>query len=364
MATSIGCKESSKQEKTTTLRLNQIQALGSHNSYKQKIEPALLELISQESQELAQSLEYGHLSLTEQLETYKLRNLELDVVHDPEGGRYAQPLGMTLLQQQGIEVMPYDIEKKIAVKGFKTIHIPDIDFRSNCLLFTDCLKEIKNWSDAHPNHLPICITMNAKSDTPDKPGFVELLPFTEPVLNALENEILSVFPKEHIIKPDDVRGEFETLEKAVLASNWPILDEVRGKIMLVLDEGGEKKDAYIKNHPSLRGRLMFIPASPGEPEAAFMIMNYPERDRDTIKALVKKGYMVRTRADEATIEARKGNYNRFIAALNSGAHFISTDYYVADSLFASEYKIELPTKTIARCNPVTTDMHCNAVDLE
>ncbi|MDO5979011.1 phosphatidylinositol-specific phospholipase C1-like protein [Flavivirga spongiicola] len=358
------CKQVAKKEVKAPLRINNIQVIGSHNSFKQKIEPALLKLIEQETSQSFEGLQYGHLSFTEQLENYNLRNLEIDIVYDPKGGRYAKPLGLELLKQKGIATQPYDKHKKLEKPGFKAIHVPDIDFRSNCLRFIDCLQEIKDWSDSHPEHVPICITSNAKSDNIDKPGFTKLLPFTTEAFNALDSEILSVFPKDRIIKPDDVRGNYNTLEEAVRSHNWPKLEDARGKVMFVLDEGGEKMEAYLKGHPSLKGRVMFVAAPPGTPQAAFIIRNYPIRDQDTIKALVKAGYMVRTRADEDTKEARKGDYTRFKAALSSGAQFISTDYYEEDKSLGTDYKIKMPNGVIARYNPVLNQEQCAGETLE
>jgi hypothetical protein len=44
------------------------------------------------------------------------------------------------------------------------MHIVDFDVRSSCNLFTDCLAELRRWSDAHPDHEPIFILLEAKSD--------------------------------------------------------------------------------------------------------------------------------------------------------------------------------------------------------
>jgi hypothetical protein len=52
--------------------------------------------------------------------------------------------------------------------------------------------------------------------------------------------------------------------------------------------------------------------------------------------------MVPTRADADTIEARKGDYGRWEAALQSGAQVISTDYYEADPQLGTGYKVQLP----------------------
>ena len=82
-------------------RMNQTQVLGSHNSYKQAINPSLLELLRKDDPGRYASLEYEHPPLRKQLDL-GLRKLELDVVHDPEGGRYARPLGLEMVRQAGL----------------------------------------------------------------------------------------------------------------------------------------------------------------------------------------------------------------------------------------------------------------------
>src|SRR4028118_738112 len=76
-------------------RINQIQVLGTHNSYKQAIDPSLLQILRSTRGERMQTLEYSHRTVPEQLDA-GLRSLEIDVLHDPEGGRYAQPRGIEM----------------------------------------------------------------------------------------------------------------------------------------------------------------------------------------------------------------------------------------------------------------------------
>ena len=52
-----------------------------------------------------------------------------------------------------------------------------------------------------------------------------------------------------------------------------------------------------------------------------------------------------------TKEARAGDTTRFEAALDSGAHFISTDYYLPGNKFGTNYRVQLPTQTSVRFNP-------------
>jgi hypothetical protein len=221
------------QEKDLSVKINQIQVIGSHNSYKQAIEPALMQLLMATDSARFLPLDYSHISLREQLDL-GLRKLEIDLVHDPQGGRFAKPLGIELLKQKGQLVASYDEAGKMQQPGFKVLHVQDLDFRSHCLTLTDCLQEVKNWSDAHKNHLPIAISFNAKTDIIDRPGFTRPLPFTAATFDSLDLAILSVFSKEHIITPDKVRGNFATLEQAIQAHHWPSVDEARGKVIFVL----------------------------------------------------------------------------------------------------------------------------------
>ncbi|WP_419834325.1 Ca2+-dependent phosphoinositide-specific phospholipase C [Endozoicomonas atrinae] len=188
-------------------------------------------------------------------------------------------------------------------------------------------------------------------------GFVEPLPFTTEALNQIDIEIRSVFPESQLITPDVVRGDYETLNAAVLAREWPLLSEVTGKIMFAFDNAGSKRDAYISGHPSLTRRVMFTDSEPGSPEAALLKFNDPESSFDQIQNFVAQGYMVRTRADSDTVEARTNNTTRSEEALRSGAHFISTDYPVPDLRF-SDYKVSIPGGYITRCNPVSAPNNC------
>src|SRR3954466_2433196 len=66
------------------LKMNQIQVVGSHNSYKQAIAPAEMANLKARNPKAAETLDYSHGPLTEQLND-GARQLELDFVYDPEG---------------------------------------------------------------------------------------------------------------------------------------------------------------------------------------------------------------------------------------------------------------------------------------
>ncbi len=332
--------QSCKTNTQKKIQLNEIQIIGTHNSYKQKIQPELLQLIAESDSIAAKTLEYKHKTLTQQLDS-GVRALEIDIAYDPIGSRFAKPFGNQVLMNKGITPWPYDTMGVMGHPGYKILHVPDLDFRSSCFTLTNALKEIKAWSDKHQTHVPIIITFNIETSAIKKEGFTSLLPFTKTAADSLDQEILSVFNTEDIITPNDIKGKFETLNKAVLSHNWPTLDKVRGKIMLVLDETEAKQDVYLQ-HTGIQNRVLFVNALPGKPASAFVILNHPVEFKDSIKALVKMGYMVRTRADADTWEARKFDYSHLVSSLTSGAQVISTDYYFKDEEIGTDFQVRFP----------------------
>jgi hypothetical protein len=135
-------------------------------------------------------------------------------------------------------------------------------------------------------------------------------------------------------------------------------------VIFALDNGGEIRDLYVDGHPSLEGRVLFTDSSPGQPEAAFMKRNNPVSGFEEIQDLVQRGYIVRTRADADTLEARFGVTGRRDAALESGAQFVSTDYPVPDPDFGTGYFVEIPDGAPARCNPLNAPPGCRNFALE
>src|SRR5687768_17106621 len=76
------------------VRLNEIQLLGTHNSYHIAPEPPVLAFLGAR----ARDIEYTHRLLEEQLSRQGIRKFELDVFADPEGGRYAKPSVLKVIE--------------------------------------------------------------------------------------------------------------------------------------------------------------------------------------------------------------------------------------------------------------------------
>ena len=260
------------------MALNQVQVIGSHNSYHIQPDPLLIDLYLL-FDETAIQLEYTHRPLDEQFEHLGIRQIELDVYADPEGGLYAAPFGFQLLQKDFTARIP-DLE----APGIKVLHVQELDYDTTCQFLVECLTVVKVWSNASPGHLPIMILIEAKDDLVDPLdlGFTIPIEFGPAEFDELDAEIRSVFPPEQIITPDDVRRGAPTLEKAVQTRGWPTLSEARGRILFALDNGGAKREAYLEGHPSLTGRVLFTNSTPGQADAAFVKVNEPLSDPERI----------------------------------------------------------------------------------
>ena len=114
---------------------------------------------------------------------------------------------------------------------------------------------------------------------------------------------------------------------------------------------------YLAGHASLQGRVIFTNAEPGQPDCAFTEEN--DGTQEVIAALVRKGYLVRTRTDADTQQARTGDTTRRDIALASGAQMLSTDYPASEPSQWSSYSVSLPGGGVARCNPVNATAGCS-----
>lgn len=371
--TSLVTNANAQSKLSNDIRINQIQVLGTHNSYALPVDDKLLEYVSEvvagfkskmfESMDkkalelfneyhpnqvsFKESLTYDHPSFQEQLEA-GLRSLELDVYYDTTGNRFLKPRGYDYLTKQGLDNLAGHNTQDLDKPGFKVLHIPDVDFRSKYPTLKLALQEVKKWSNNNKSHVPIFILIEAKdSNFPIFDNPTAVLKYDAKAFDLLDKEIIDVIGRENIITPDDVKGNYSTLKQAVLNHNWPLLSQSRGKFVFLLLPStagiNQGSNPYVENRPNLENRVMFVQSTPNDSYGAFLLLDNAIVRQEQIKEYVKQGYLVRTRADIDAYEAKINDKTRAKAAFSSGAQVISTDYFSKKyNPFNNDYFVELP----------------------
>lgn len=351
------------QGSVSELRLNELQYVGTHNSYHIAPGEAIAILMKAadfkastqwDADALIIAHDYTHLSLTAQLRL-GIRQFELDVFSDQNGGLFSEPGLLRMIQATPWNLpLNFNHHGDLDKPGFKVLHHPDFDFRSTNYLFTGCLHEIKAWSERNPGHFPIIIHVEPKAGKRNAVGDVyepaEIEPFRRSTWLALEAEIRSVFSEEQIVTPDDVRGKHSNLRKAITTEGWPKLKELKGKVLFLLMTKKEMTNSYMQFGKKLEGRVFFTSLKPDHPSASWF--RVPDPDYRGIPSFLGQGFLVSTMADQHTIHARTNDVSRRQAAFDVGAQFILTDYPVPDRRF-SDYEVNFGDKGYVRPNPVT-----------
>ncbi len=322
--------------------LNQISILASHNSYKKLPNPKVIKFLKRYKKRLGaendpEQIDYGHDPLEVQLDSFNIRGFELDVNYDPNGGLYSKRAVNGFVCGLKRKNKHPDLKKP----GFKLLHIADVDYETHYYTLREALKSLKNWSINHPNHEPLFVNIEAKGFHPGNAskflrfvGFRQALPFDQKAYEALDQEILQEIPRNMLFSPSDLKGKYYSIKERIDAIGWPALSECRGKIFFILE--GNNQEIY---NPDGLDRPMFVYSKPGGEHTAFVVRNEPIGKEAEIRDLTAR-YIVRTRSDAGTLEARDNNYTRLEAAKRSGAQIISTDYYRADKRI-STFRVKL-----------------------
>jgi len=321
------------------LKLNEVQLIGTHNSYHIRPDAVAKRVIASTAAREADAIEYSHRPLLEQLDALSMRHFELDLYIDPDGTRYHSPSMWKLAKQLSSDIPDWPHESAMKQPGVKILHSPDFDYRSTVATFREALELFRDWSNQHPRHVPIFLLLELKSDSFSP--WTKPLPWKEIDIEQLEKEILAVIPRDKLLAPDDLRGNEATLREAVRNKGWPTLESQRGKFVFLLDNEGAERNILLGKSETLAGRLLFASVSADHPAAAWMKRNDPVSQFEEIQKLVKQGFLVRTRADADTVQARSKDQSRSQKAIESGAQLISTDFPEPDSRF-SDYHVILP----------------------
>lgn len=293
------------------LRINHIQALGTHNSYHLQPEVDIL------------PWRYSHLPLDEQLELQGVRQFELDIFENEDG-------------------------------TLEVYHLAFVDARSTCPDLANCLNVMKAWSDQNLGHHPVLVLLEVK----------RYRGTAAETVSKIEDILQATWTVQRLLTPALIQRGYDSILEGLSIEGWPTLGDVRGRLMVVLHAGGALREAYLAASGGTEARLMF-PDAYGDINAsyaAYHSMNNPIGSQAAIQAIVRAGHLVRTRSDADGEESDAQDYARANAALESGAHFISTDFPMPAT--EVRYGFVIPGGAPSRCNPLTAPEVCSSAVIE
>jgi len=282
--------------------------LGTHNSYHIKPDLGVMEALKALGLgDLAKELDYTHPTLADQFAS-GMTSFEIDVLADPDGSRYVAPgvmsltgatLGMPAPLKGPLQSEPNGFDAAMATKGFKVLHIQDIDVQSRCYTLAECLTQLL----ALPRATTTYVMLEIKVDTPAFPAGAPITPtpslaMTDALWTALEAEVaagaLASPPIKFLIDNKDNSAAYIAKGGKVLVPN------IEG--MSALPSGYSNTEVYAKcNDVTDAGNCAL---------------------GKTVAQLVADDILVRSRADSFPT----WNETRAKATLASGAQIIHTDY--------------------------------------
>ncbi len=249
-----------------------------------------------------------------------IQNLVLGIAKPGEPAKlaYSHP---TLWEQFDEGVRSIELDLRVHRDGkLRLTHVPMLANGSTAPKFDLTLDEIKQWSDAHPGHLPIIVLIEFKDD----------YNFLDPRLAGWSTENLALVDEaltdrlgETLLMPSDL-------------TSWPTVEQTRDTVIAVMHPNSEV-EAFYEQRPAV-DRAMLVgqsdAASADGSGAQFVVHNEP--DVEAIQELVAAGVLVRTRADAdlATDPAERD------AALESGAQIISTDFWAPHAQESTGYVVD------------------------
>lgn len=285
-----------------TTKLNEMQMLATHNSYKKTGVPlGRLFVGLGDSFDEARALKYGYHQLTEQFES-------------------------------GIRSMEFDL--RLRKDQFMLTHVPLVDNSSVAPNFSLALEEIKLFSEHNPDHIPIIILLEIKSDWMILDHALQTIE-TEDLekLNTLLVDQLG----NHLFQPNEMIQTGLTLKETIQTTGWPSVTSLLGKVVFVLHPGSFT-DMYYQMDTTLQTLPMFIGIDSNNTTkdyASFVVHNDP--DIDAIKALVDDNFIVRTRIDSNLVFEDQ----RYQDAISSGAQILTSDFTIGRSDLKTDEMIYL-----------------------
>lgn len=291
------------------LKLNEIQYLATHNSYKGMSTPLGRFFVGLgDSFQEARALKYSYKTLTEQLKS-GIRSMELDV-------RYRK-------------------------QTFILNHVPLVDNSSVAPNLALALEEINLYMTYNPNHMPIILIFEMKDDWM----------MLDPMLKPMDNDVLVQFNDliknvfgDKLYSPNDLRIDNLSINDTIKTHGWPEISSLLGKIICVMHPSSINQ-TYRGIDFSSSKQALFSGSYKDDIEhddTSFIIHN--DIDVASIESLVQMGYIVRTRMDESLIYKDEQR----LLAISSGAHILSSDFTIGRKDLSSSLIIDLNGFTMIR----------------
>ena len=153
---------------------------------------------------------------------------------------------------RAIELDVHELEDVAGIRQFPVKHgARDPDTWNNCRkgrggYLRDCLNDVRDFSDAHPRHLPITLQIDLKREW--------ITGWGDDQLDELHRQIAEVLGAR-LYRPEDLRAwtGHDSLRVGVAMSGWPSLRELAGRVIVLIMGGpfGDKNDTqerYVRRH--------------------------------------------------------------------------------------------------------------------
>ncbi len=272
-------------------KINEVQYLATHNSYKTGLVPATKFLYHGPLFAImGDKYDYYFDTFTEQL-NQGIRSFELD---------------------------PNYVKKDDGTYTVECVHSSLLEACSTAVDFQLALTEFKLWMDYNPSHMPLIILLEPKGEDSYVADAFKL--YDQMISDTFGDKLIT--PKDFL---GDTYADFDAFRKD---NAYPTIGEAQGKIMFLLHD---KKyvDNYIKDYNTIKEWKLFpalnyslLEERPDVSKFSCFAISNDASDDERIKSLIERGYMVRTRLDEYSKISEEG----LEKGVASGANIMSSDY--------------------------------------
>lgn len=282
---------------------NDLQVLASHNSYK-LYQPTLSYLFAST--------------------VYPIVGEDGDVMN------YENPTTTEQLNV-GIRSFEWDIQEYSGeFDGYIVQHEAYIDCCSSIPNLELAFEEIAMWSEYNEDHMPITIIIECKDTVVPDYGKEDITDGeTLYEMSLMIAEVLG----DSLYTPSEMLGDYDTMLDMRLDDAYPTLDELQGKIIVILHYG-----SYCESYAQtvdFDDQLLFTAL--GDENSCFTIENDSQTNVTPLIEAIEENFIVRTRINEWGYLDYNSEVEEF--ALSIGANILTSDY-LDDQMFDEVSRID------------------------